>query len=337
MTTKQKKYIFMILPIGLFTVFCFLYSLKTGIVGINYKTVARIVLSHLLPMEKTWDQMEYNVVMKIRFPRIAGAVLIGGGISCAGAVYQGIFKNPMASPGILGVSAGSGFGAALGIVLSLSSLNIALLSFGMGLLTVFLVYTISRRVSSNQLFALILTGIMLSALFKAGISYLKYIADPTVKLPAITFWLMGSLASIYYKDFFFFIPILLGLIPMLMLSWRLNVMAMGDEEAGSMGVNVGRLRLLMIVSATLLTSACIAISGIIGWIGLVIPHLIRRIFGSDYRIVLPAVFLIGASFLLLVDDLARTLTSYEINVGLLTSLLGIPFMLFLILREDKHE
>ena len=337
MTTKQKKYIFMILPIGLFTVFCFLYSLKTGIVGINYKTVARIVLSHLLPMEKTWDQMEYNVVMKIRFPRIAGAVLIGGGISCAGAVYQGIFKNPMASPGILGVSAGSGFGAALGIVLSLSSLNIALLSFGMGLLTVFLVYTISRRVSSNQLFALILTGIMLSALFKAGISYLKYIADPTVKLPAITFWLMGSLASIYYKDFFFFIPILLGLIPMLMLSWRLNVMAMGDEEAVSMGVNVGRLRLLMIVSATLLTSACIAISGIIGWIGLVIPHLIRRIFGSDYRIVLPAAFLIGASFLLLVDDLARTLTSYEINVGLLTSLLGIPFMLFLILREDKHE
>ena len=337
MTTKQKKYIFMILPIGLFTVFCFLYSLKTGIVGINYKTVARIVLSHLLPMEKTWDQMEYNVVMKIRFPRIAGAVLIGGGISCAGAVYQGIFKNPMASPGILGVSAGSGFGAALGIVLSLNSLNIALLSFGMGLLTVFLVYTISRRVSSNQLFALILTGIMLSALFKAGISYLKYIADPTVKLPAITFWLMGSLASIYYKDFFFFIPILLGLIPMLMLSWRLNVMAMGDEEAGSMGVNVGRLRLLMIVSATLLTSACIAISGIIGWIGLVIPHLIRRIFGSDYRIVLPAAFLIGASFLLLVDDLARTLTSYEINVGLLTSLLGIPFMLFLILREDKHE
>ena len=243
----------------------------------------------------------------------------------------------MAAPDVLGASAGAGFGAALAIFFGLSSAKVTLSAFGMSLLTVALVFWVSRRAKGEKTLGLVLAGIMVSSLFEAGTSFIKLAADPNNKLPEITYWLMGSLSGAQWSEIkFVFWPMLLSLVPLFALRWRLNVLSMGDDEARSMGVDAGRLRIGIIVAATLVTASAVSVSGMIGWVGLVIPHMVRRICGSDYRWLMPGSMLGGAVFLLIVDNVSRNVTSAGIPIGILTAFVGAPFFLWLITGR-RHE
>jgi iron complex transport system permease protein len=277
------------------------------------------------------------VLLQVRIPRLLAGILIGGGLAMAGAAYQGLFNNPMVSPDILGASAGAGFGAALGILCGFSIVSIQLLSFATGLLAVMLAYGLAsgpaRR--GDPILMLVLVGILVGSVFASLISITKYVADPYNKLPAITFWLMGSLAAITPKDTQVgILPILAGSIPLMLLRWRLNVLCFGEEEAQTLGLNTRRMRMIVIVCATMITSAAVSICGMVGWIGLVVPHLARMLVGPNHKVLLPASAIIGACFLLIVDDVARTAFTLEIPVGILTALIGAPFFLLLLLREQ---
>lgn len=272
-----------------------------------------------------------KVLFEIRLPRIAAALLVGAALSAAGVCYQGMFRNPMVSPDILGASTGAGFGAALAILLGAGYFGISLTAFLFGLLAVLLAYLVSRFGKTNETVAMILAGMVVSSLFSAGTSFLKLVADTQQQLPAITYWLMGSLSSVKTKDVLFLaIPFVIGFIPLVLLRWRMNLLTVGEEEARSMGINTGALRLVVVACATLLTAASVAVSGMIGWVGLIIPHFCRMLFGCDYRRLLPATALFGAAFLLLVDDIARLATTAEIPIGILTAVVGAPIFLYLI-------
>jgi iron complex transport system permease protein len=280
------------------------------------------------------------VLWQIRFPRVLACVLVGGGLALAGSSYQGLFNNPMVSPDILGASAGAGLGAALGILFGFDIVAIQALSFVAGLLAVLLAWALASGLCrrGDPVLMLVLVGILIGSMFTALISLTKYVADPYNKLPAITFWLLGSFASIAPKDVKLAgIPILLGCIPLLLLRWRLNVLCMGEEEARTLGLNTWRLRFIVIICATLITAASVSICGMVGWIGLVVPHLARMIVGPNHKVLLPAAAIMGGCFLLLVDDVARTVGALEIPVGVLTALIGAPFFLFLLIRERSSQ
>ena len=285
-----------------------------------------------------WTDAEAAVVLNVRLPRILAAALIGAALSVAGVSYQGMFRNPMVSPDLLGASTGAGFGAALALFLSFSYFGVTLSAFGFGLAAVLLAYLISRKSRMDSTLSMVLAGMMISSLFTAGTSLIKLVADTENQLPAITYWLMGSLTSVRGRDVrFAFLPILLGLIPLLLLRWRINLLTLSEAEARSMGVDTRRLRLIVILCATLMTAASVAISGMIGWVGLVIPHFCRILFGYDYRKLLPSCALLGAAFLILVDTIARTVTTAEIPLGILTSFVGAPVFLYLILSGGEHN
>lgn len=280
---------------------------------------------------KSDDTSAAKVLFEIRLPRIAAALLIGAALSAAGVCYQGMFRNPMVSPDILGASTGAGFGAALAILLGAGYFGISATAFVFGLLAVLLAYLVSRVGKTNETVAMILAGMVVSSLFSAGTSFLKLVADTQQALPAITYWLMGSLSSIKTKDLLFLlIPFVIGFVPLMLLRWRMNLLTVGEEEAQAMGINTKVLRLIVVVCATLLTAASVAVSGMIGWVGLIIPHFCRMLFGCDYRRLLPATALFGAAFLLAVDDVARLATTAEIPIGILTAFVGAPIFLYLI-------
>ena len=266
-----------------------------------------------------------QVVMELRLPRIVGAVLVGAALSVSGAAYQVMFRNPMVSPTILGVSAGAAFGAAIAILLSLPVLVVHLTTFGGGLLAVAITYVVGVKFcrGGNTTLAIILSGIIVSTLFTSLLSMIKYVADPYDKLPVIVYWLMGSLASITRDNL---------ILPLYFLRWKINLLSFGDGEAKSLGIPVERLRLTVIICATLMTAAAVAISGIIGLVGFVVPHLVRFIVGPDFRFLLPGSALMGGLFLLASDNLARTLWTMEIPLGILTSLFGVPFFLYLLIK-----
>jgi len=280
------------------------------------------------------------VLAKVRLPRILGAVITGGALSIAGVSFQTMFRNPIVSPDILGVTSGAGFGASLAILLSLNIFGIQSFAFVFGIAAVLLAYGISRALSQthDKTLMLVLSGMVVSTFFASLISLMKYVADSDSKLPSITFWLMGSLASINMGDLKIVIPIVLcGLIPLLLVSWRMNVLSFGDEEAKAMGVNTDKLRVLIIICASLLTATVIAITGHIGWIGLIIPHFARLITGPDNKVLLPFSFFLGGSFLLIVDDFARSVSALEIPLGIITSLLGAPFFLIFLRQSQKRS
>lgn len=278
-----------------------------------------------------WSAGANYVFLQIRLPRLLAAILVGASLSIAGSVYQGMFRNPMVSPDILGASTGAGFGAALAILTGAGYARITLFSFGFGLLAVGLAYAVSRLGRASEIVSLILAGMVISSLFSSGTSFIKLVADTQEQLPAITYWLMGSLASIKPEDVMFLIgPVLAGMIPLILLRWRLNLLTVEEDSAETMGINTRLLRLVVILCATLLTAVSVSVSGMIGWIGLVIPHFCRMIFGYDYRRIVPASILFGGAFLLAVDDIARTVTTAEIPLGILTSFVGAPLFLFLL-------
>lgn len=314
-----------------------LCSFAFGRYPVGLRELCGIILSRLpfVNIEPFWSNAQTVAVWNVRLPRILLAVLVGACLSAAGCAYQGVFQNPIAAPDILGASAGAGFGAALAIFLGLSNAGITAFAFVSSLITVFLVFIIGNRVKGEKTLGLVLAGIMISSLFQAGTSFIKLVADPNNKLPAITYWLMGSLAGANNDELKFIIwPMLVGILPLWLLRWRLNVITMGDEEARAMGVDAAKVRLATVFGATLVTAASVSVSGMIGWVGLVIPHMTRRLVGSDYRVLMPASVLAGGTFLLLVDDISRNLASMEIPIGILTAVIGAPFFLLLIIRRD---
>jgi iron complex transport system permease protein len=295
-----------------------------------------IIASKVFPIEPYWTDLMEKVVFNVRLPRIALACLVGCCLASAGASYQGIFQNPMAAPDILGASAGAAFEAAVAILNDASGLVITLSAFVFSLLTVMLVYCVSKKTRGSKVLGLILSGIMVSSLFSAGTSFVKLVADPGDQLPAITYWLMGSLSGATRQTVgMVFIPMSLGLIPMFLLRWRINVLTLGDAEARTMGINASRLRGILIVCATLVTAASVSVSGMIGWVGLVIPHLSRKLVGNDYRFLMPASMLFGAVFMLIVDNVSRNLLQTEIPIGILTAVVGAPFFVYLITRKEE--
>jgi iron complex transport system permease protein len=292
--------------------------------------LAALLASHLTGSKSAVDATAQAVILQIRGPRIAAAILIGAALASAGAAYQNMFRNPLVSPDILGVSAGAAVGAALGIFLSLDIIAIQVLAFVFGLGAVGLVYLTANAVRGHDpLLVLVLAGVAIGALLGASVALMKYLADPYNQLPAITFWLLGSLATVNPDDVSTVAPLVLAsLVPMWLLRWRVNLLSLDDEEARALGVATGRVRLTVIAAATLMTSAAVAVSGVIGWIGLVIPHFARMIVGPAFSRLLPASIFLGAAFLLAVDTLARTIARIEIPLGVLTAFVGTPLFLW---------
>ncbi|AAK03392.1 TPA: iron ABC transporter permease [Pasteurella multocida] len=279
-----------------------------------------------------------TVLWNIRLPRIFTAIIVGAALSVAGATYQGMFKNPLVSPDILGVTAGAGLGAVTAIYFGGSLFTIQVVAFLGGLLAVFLVYLISRTAPHHSpTLALVLAGIAIASLLSAGISLLKILSDPYSQLTTITFWLMGGLNMATLNDLALVAPLICAsLIPLILLRWRMNLLSLDDEEAETLGINTKRTRLIFILSATLMTSAAVSITGIIGWVGLIIPHIARLWIGADFRRLLPTSLFIGATFLLLTDTIARSIFSIEVPLGIITSLVGAPFFLSLLIQGGKR-
>ncbi len=336
MKRRQREKYYLVFFAVLFAV-CFVGSFAVGQYPVSVRDILQILWSKAAGNPGDINMQAEIVIINVRLPRVLAAALIGASLSAAGICYQGMFQNPMVSPDVLGASQGAGFGAALGILLGWSYSAVTAGSFVTGLLAVVLVQLVARFVRQNPVLGLVLGGIMIGSLFSSAISFVKLAADPDDTLPAITYWLMGSLASITMKDVkFAAIPILIGFVPILLLSWKMNILTLGEEEARAIGVNTGRIRLFITIGATLITAASVSISGMIGWVGLVIPHFVRMMIGCDYRKALPASMLLGASFLMVVDNFARTLASSEVPLGILTSFVGAPFFLYLMIREGKR-
>ena len=273
-----------------------------------------------------------DVILLVRGPRVLAATLIGGGLSVAGASFQGLFRNPLVSPDILGASSGSALGAVLGILFSLGVVSIEGLAFAGGLIAVACVYGIGSLLRARDpILVLVLSGVVIGSLLGAGIGLVKYLADPYNQLPAMTFWLLGSLAATNVRDLLpLGGPVLIGVFALLGLRWRMNVMSLPEEEARALGVSTTPLRIAIVAAATLITSASVATSGIIGWVGLVVPHLARALVGPDFPKLLPASALLGGGYLLFIDTIARTAAPIEIPLGILTAVIGTPFFIWLL-------
>ena len=334
----EKKHRRTVLIMGIALILCVSGSFTLGRYPVSLGELVGILGHKLgLPVTPFWAAPTEAAVWNIRLPRVILSVLVGACLAAAGGAYQGVFQNPMASPDILGASAGAGFGAALAILLGASSAWITMGAFTASLLTVALVFTVSRHAKGDRVLGLILAGVMISSLFQSGTSFLKLVADPNNQLPQITYWLMGSLSGAKWSDIgFVLIPMLAGLIPLLLLRWQFNVITMGDDDARAMGVNPQRIRLLIVICSTLVTASAVSVSGMIGWVGLVIPHMMRRIIGNDYRFLMPASMLGGGIFLLIVDNVSRNATTSGIPIGILTAFIGAPFFLWLITGKGDH-
>lgn len=319
-------------PIFLITIFLLSISVGQFSVPLNELIGSIVTLLKGAPL----SDAEF-VIWNIRLPRILTALCVGAALAVAGVTYQGMFRNPLVSPDILGVSAGSGLGAVIAIYFDQSILGIQAFAFIFGLITVGLVYFISQMVRRlDPILALVLAGIAISALLGAGISLIKLLSDPYSQLTMITFWLMGSLTMAKLSDLYIVVPIFgVSIVPLILLRWRMNLLSIDDEEALALGINVRRLRIIFIISATLMTSSVVAIAGIIGWIGLVIPHIARLLVGPDFRKLLPTSLFLGAGFLLLTDTVARSMFPIEIPLSILTAFIGAPFFIGLLIKGGR--
>lgn len=283
------------------------------------------------------NEMAATVLWNIRIPRIVAGLTTGAALAAAGAAYQGMFRNPLVSPDILGVSAGAGFGALLGIYMKAPALLVQALAFAGGLAAVTCVMAIGTRVRRHDpMLVLVLAGVAMGTLLGAGMSLLKVLADPYTQLPAMTFWLLGSFAGVTAADAYGALPlVLVGLVPMALLRWRLNVLTLADEEAMALGINVRRTRAIVVSAATLVTAVVVSISGVIGWVGLVVPHAARLLVGPDFRRLLPMSLLLGGAFVVAMDTVARSAAATEIPLGILTAVVGAPFFLWLLARSRR--
>lgn len=309
-------------------------SLSIGRYGVPPIETVRILTSQVAPVEITWTAKMHNVITSIRFPRVVADILVGGALALAGASYQGLFRNPLVSPDILGVAAGACLGAAIGILAGAPAVGIQACALAGGLIAVMLATAIPRFFRNSSALMLVLSGVIVTGLLSSLLGLTKYLADPEQELASIVFWTMGSFSTVGNGDLLkMAVPILVTTVVLLLYRWRLNLLALGEVQAQALGVNVRSLRRLVIVCATVLTASAVSVSGTIGWVGLVMPHVARLLVGQDSRFVLPTSFLLGGSFMMVVDSLARNLTETEIPISILTGVIGTPLFIFLLMRQ----
>lgn len=306
-------------------------SVTLGRYPIGLKELGGILASQVLEVEPFWTKTQESLLLQHRLPRILLACMVGGSLACAGAAYQGVFQNPMAAPDILGASSGAAFGAALAILLHLSGTWIMVLAFCGSILTVMLVMFVAARAKGKRVLGLILAGIMVSSLISSGTSLIKLVADPEDQLPAITYWLMGSLDSATWHTVTFALPFLfIGGGLLFAIRWRLNILPLSEDEIRASGSSVRLLRTMTALAGTMIVAACVSTCGQVGWVGLLIPHICRMIFGSDNLTLVPASISMGAVFMVLVDTAARSISPTEIPVSVLTAIIGAPVFIALL-------
>lgn len=315
-----------------------LLAFTVGRYPVSLAELANVLFSKITTHRADVSPAVESVIMQVRGPRVLAAALVGAALAVAGTAFQGLFRNPLVSPDILGASSGAALGAVIGIFFSLGVVAIQAFAFVGGLLAVAAVYVIGSAVRSRDpILVLVLTGVVVGALLGSGVGLVKYLADPYNQLPAMTFWLLGSLAAANVTDLLpLFGPVALGTAVLVALRWRVNVMSLPEEEARSLGVATGPLRIAIVAAATLTTSASVATAGIIGWVGLVVPHLARSLVGPDFARLLPAAAILGGGYLLLIDTLARTAAEVEIPLGILTAVVGTPFFIWLLASMQRN-
>ena len=319
-TARQRRYV---LLLAVMLVLLFIIIVLSFWVGYYPLTPVQVLNAFLSKFGFKGDILPQAVTIfwNIRLPRILSALFIGASLSVAGATYQGMFRNPLVSPDILGVSSGASLGAA----------------FAGGVAAVAASYLISRKSAHSQTLSLVLTGTMIMSLCNAGVTMIKYVADPNDVLQQITFWLMGSLTKTTTKSFCWSVlPMIIGLSLIFIFRWQINLLTLDEEEAKSLGINVRKYRLIFIVASTLLSAAAVCLGGLIGWVGLMIPHLARALVGVDYRRLIPASAILGGGYLILVDDISRSLLSMELPLGVVTSIMGAPFFIYLIIKRKER-
>ncbi|MCL4798182.1 MAG: iron ABC transporter permease [Burkholderiales bacterium] len=314
-----------------------LFAMSVGRFPLGPGEILAVVWAKLTGAAAVAPSAAETVIFQVRGPRVAAAIVIGAALAAAGTAYQGMFRNPLVSPDILGVSAGAGLGAVLAIFLSLSVLAIQAFAFAGGIAAVAIVYLVGSSVRGHDpILALILAGVVIGTLLGSCIALLKYLADPYNQLPAITFWLLGSLAAVGSQELgMVTLFVLAALVPMFLLRWRMNLLSLADDEARALGVNTGLLRVVVVCAATLMTATSVAVSGIIGWVGLLIPHAARMLVGPEFSRLLPVAMLLGAGYLLGVDTLARTMARIEVPPGVLTAVIGTPFFVWLLAASRR--
>jgi iron complex transport system permease protein len=314
-----------------------LIGLAVGRFPVSVPDVVHVLIGHLLPVPAHVDATEQSVVLLLRMPRILLALIVGGGLAIAGAALQATFRNPLVSPDIIGVSAGASFGGALALLLGLGGIVLVGGAFVFGLAALLVLFTLTVGRGSTPMLLVVLGGVVTGSFFTALVSLLTYVADPYTTLPAIVFWLLGSVAkATYAKVAIAAVPVLAGTVVLILLRWRINVLSLGDEDAAALGLRPGRMRWVILTAGALIVAGTVAVSGVIGWVGLVIPHLVRMWTGPDHRVLLPTSFLMGGFYLIGIDTLARTLTAAEIPIGVLTAMIGAPAF-FILLRRNRDR
>ncbi len=323
---KKKTNILWTIGIVAVMIVAFTIAVTAGRYSISVEDMIKVLTGQAVE-----DSNVKTVMFSIRLPRALLAIIAGAGLAVAGAAFQSMFSNPLATPDTLGVATGASFGATLGIMMRLPSMGIQTSAFLMGIISIFLVYSISKVKGESSLVMLILAGMVISSLFEALVSLVKYVADPQDVLPEITYWLMGSLSGTGFDDLLVgVIPMLAGIFIILGLRWKLNVLSLNEDEARSMGINLRFIRGLTIVSSTMITASVIAMCGKVGWIGILIPHVARMIFGNNNKYVIPASLGLGATYLLIIDTVARSISAAELPISILTAIIGAPVFIILL-------
>lgn len=312
----------------------FITSLSVGQYRIPFGTSIKILFSKVFGYENDWTAIQEAVIFSLRMPRTFAAVIIGAALALAGASYQSLFKNPMVSPDILGVSSGACVGAAAAILLGAGTVMIQVSAFTGGIVAVLLTMMIPKLIRNDSTIMLVLAGIVVGSLMSSMMSIIKFVADTDTKLAEITYWTMGSFSSLTMKNIYPLLPALIApMVLILLMRYRLNVLSMGDSEAKSMGLNIKRTRGIIILCSTLLTASSVCLAGTIGWVGLIIPHLSRMVVGADNKKMLPIALLVGSVFMLIIDILCRSLTSAELKISILTGIIGAPFYIFILFKQ----
>ncbi len=336
-TRARSNIIFVIAVIAAFVIISLAFAV--GQFPISIAEIVSLICSKLFGTISQAPPNADIVLFEIRGPRIAAAFMVGAALAAAGATFQNLFRNPLVSPDILGVSSGAALGAVAGIFLSLPLIAIQGFAFAGGLVAVAIIFWVGNKIRGHDpVLTLVLSGVVIGSLLASGVALLKYLADPFNQLPAITYWLLGSFASVTQRDIFIaFVIIFVASVPLFLLRWRINLLALPDDEAKALGLNVVRMRLIVIAAATLMTAASVAICGIIGWVGLVIPHAVRLMVGAEFSRLLPLSMLIGGTFMLAVDTLGRSIAQTEIPPGVLTALIGAPAFIALMAVTFKRQ
>ena len=326
-----KRMIIIISALSVLLIILFLVSLCVGRYAIPVKDVFGLIFGQDIP------DMSERVIVYLRLPRTLCAILVGVALSVSGSVYQSAFNNKLVSPDLLGVSSGASVGACFAILLGMSAIFVSLFSFIAGFIAVALTVLIAKALKNKSNAILLLSGIAVGGLMSSCVGLMKYLADNEMKLAEMTFWLLGDMSKTTIKDFYILLPIVVVFSTLtLVFSWRINIVSLGAKEAKSLGVNYNLMMILLIVSATALTAGAVAVSGTIGWIGLVVPNIVRLIVGSDNKKVIPVSILVGACFMIIVDMLARSLAPNEIPLSVITGIIGTPLFIYAIFKRRKE-